>query len=165
MLLGNAACMEHWGHVVKIVFRAFRLVLELPDFYRKFLQAVCAQLMFDEARLDTSILDFDPDLRDDLKLLLITFKSRLSEQLLAEGSRLTDEQNEVGKAFDELETYLWKWGWDLRKNYVRSGKVQLEDGEMVDAELKDFQAEDERGEYAPVVVELEDGREKDLISF
>ena len=35
---------------------------------------------------------------------------------------------------------------------------------QVDAELKDFEAEDERGEYAPVVVEMdEDGRERDLI--
>jgi hypothetical protein len=37
---------------------------------------------------------------------------------------------------------------------------------QVDAELKDFEAEDERGEYAPVVVDMdEDGRERDLIRF
>jgi hypothetical protein len=35
---------------------------------------------------------------------------------------------------------------------------------QVDAELKDFEAEDERGEFAPQVVELDDdGRERDLI--
>lgn len=43
---------------------------------------------------------------------------------------------------------------------------RLEDGEWVDAELKDFQEEDERGEWAPAVVELdEDGREKGLMRF
>jgi A1 cistron-splicing factor AAR2 len=37
---------------------------------------------------------------------------------------------------------------------------------MIDAELKDFEAEDERGEFRPVMVELdEDGREKGLITF
>jgi A1 cistron-splicing factor AAR2 len=37
---------------------------------------------------------------------------------------------------------------------------------MVDAELKDFEAEDERGEYAPTIVELDDnGREKGLFSL
>lgn len=42
-------------------------------------------------------------------------------------------------------------------------QVQLEDGEFVDAELKDFEAEDERGEFAPQVVELdEQGREMGL---
>jgi A1 cistron-splicing factor AAR2 len=66
--------------------------------------------------------------------------------LLAEGKNLTDQQSEVGKAFDALEAWLCKWDWDLRGNYVRSGKIQLEDGEWVDAELRDFEAEDERGE-------------------
>jgi len=113
----------------------------------------------------SSILDYDPDLRTDFKMLLITFKSRLNEQLLAQGSDLTDQQSAVGKAFEELESWLWRWGWDLRGNYVRSGKIQLEDGEFVDVELKDFQAEDERGEYAPVVVLDEQGREDDLIKF
>lgn len=37
---------------------------------------------------------------------------------------------------------------------------------MVDAELKDFEAEDERGEFSPVVVELDElGRERGLIKF
>lgn len=45
-------------------------------------------------------------------------------------------------------------------------QIQLEDGEFVDAELKDFEAEDERGEFAPAVVELDEhGREKGLFSF
>jgi A1 cistron-splicing factor AAR2 len=141
-------------------------VLELPVFYCKFIQAVHAELVFDEAAMHgSSILDYDPDLRTDFKMLLITFKSRLNEQLLAQGSDLTDQQSAVGKAFEELESWLWRWGWDLRGNYVRSGKIQLEDGEFVDVELKDFQAEDERGEYAPVVVLDEQGREDDLIKL
>ncbi len=79
---------------------------------------------------------------------------------------MTDEQKQVGEAFEALESWLWKWGWDLRGNYLRSGKIQLEDGELVDAELKDFEAEDERGEYAPVIVDLEeDGRETGLIRW
>ena len=42
-------------------------------------------------------------------------------------------------------------------------QVQLEDGEFVDAEMKDFEAEDERGEFAPQVVELDEaGRERGL---
>jgi A1 cistron-splicing factor AAR2 len=37
---------------------------------------------------------------------------------------------------------------------------------MVDAELKDFEAEDERGEYRAQIVELDElGREKGLIKF
>lgn len=166
MTLGNFACLEQWANIVKVLFRGYKLALDYPEFFCKVIEAVHAQLIYDESGFDSSILDHDPGLEDDLKLLLTTFKSRLNEQLLSRGSNLTDEQNQVGKAFEEFESWLWKWGWDLRGNYVRSGKVQLEDGEYVDAELEDFEAEDERGEYAPTVVALDDdGRESGLIRF
>jgi A1 cistron-splicing factor AAR2 len=111
------------------MLKAYRLVLELPVFYCKFIQAIHAEFMFDDAVMSGgSILDYEPDLRNELKTLLITFKSRLNEQLLAQGSDLTEQQSAVGKAFEALESWLWKWGWDLRGNYVRSGKIQLEDG-------------------------------------
>jgi A1 cistron-splicing factor AAR2 len=118
------------------MFKAYRLVLELPVFYCKFIQAVHAELMFDEAAMSGgSILDYEPDLRNEFKMLLITFKSRLNEQLLAQGSDLSDQQSAVGKTFEALESWLWRWGWDLRGNYVRSGKIQLEDGGTYKTEL------------------------------
>jgi len=123
MILGNVACMEHWAHIVKVVFRAFRLAVDFPKFFRKLIEAVHTQFIYDEEGLEGSILDHDPSLTDDLRMILTVFKSRLNEMLLAQRGDLTAEQNEVGKAFEELESWLWKWGWDLRGNYVRSGKV------------------------------------------
>ncbi|KAL2068118.1 hypothetical protein VTL71DRAFT_16216 [Oculimacula yallundae] len=168
MMLGNIACMEHWAHIVKIMFRAYRLVMDLPALFRKFIQAVHAQFVYDGVGFEGSILDADSGLEHELKHLLTVFKSRLDEQLLQAKTRLTPEQKSVGDAFAEFESFLWKWrgGWDLRGNYVRSGQIQLEDGEFVDAELQDFEAEDERGEFAPAVVQLDDdGREIGRVSF
>jgi len=144
MILGNAACMEHWAHIIRTIFRAFRLAVVEPVFFRKVIEAVHAQFIYDDS-LTASIFDHDSSLESDLKLLLTTFKSRLNEQLLAQGSYLSNDQSAVGRAFEEFESWLWKWDWDLRGNYVRAGKIQLEDGEYVDAEMKDFEAEDERG--------------------
>ena len=123
MILGNVACMEQWAHIVKVVFRAFRLALDYPQFFRKLIEAVHVQFIYDEEGLEGSILDHDPTLSDDLRMILTVFKSRLNEQLLAQRGDLTVEQNEVGTAFENLEAWLWKWNWDLRGNYVRSGKV------------------------------------------
>lgn len=82
------------------------------------------------------------------------------------GDTLTQDQQKVGSAFEALEAWLWKWDWDLRGNYLRSGKLQLEDGEYVDADLEDLEDEDERGEFAPVVVELDNqGRESGLFRW
>lgn len=167
MILGNLACMEHWGHVVKVVFKAFRLTLDSPVFFKKFIKAVHIQLIYDNTGIDGSIFDHDGNLADDLKTTLVTFKSRFNEIFLAQET-LSNDQKAVAQTFEEFESFLWKYndGWDLRGHYVRSGKFQLEDGEYVDAELSAFQAEDERGEYAPAMVELdEDGREKGLIRF
>ncbi|KAL3425587.1 AAR2 protein [Phlyctema vagabunda] len=164
MCLGNAACLEHWAHIVKHVFRAYKLSVDSPGLMEKFIRTLLAQLTYDE-RFDESILD-SSGLREELRMMLTVFKARLNELLLSLNEELKPAHISVGKAFGELEAWLWKWNWDLRANYVRSGKVQLEDGEVIDAELKDFEAEDERGEYAPVVVELdEDGREKGLIQL
>ncbi|EHK99553.1 hypothetical protein M7I_4564 [Glarea lozoyensis 74030] len=155
MLLGNIACMEQWAHIVKTMFRAFDLVLQMPDFVRKFIEAVHAQFSYDDEGLEGSILDHDPNLSEDLKLVLTTFKARLNEMLLERGSSITKEQTAVGTAFGDLETLLWKWEWDLRADYVRSGKYQTEDGQWIDAELKEFQAEDERGPYSGIKVDPE----------
>jgi A1 cistron-splicing factor AAR2 len=113
------------------LFQAFRLALDLPLFFRKVIEAVHAQFIYDHDALDGSILDHDPNLPGELKMLLTIFKSRLNEQLIAQGSNITADQEAVGQAFESLESWLWKWNWDLRGNYVRSGQIQLEDGEWV----------------------------------
>lgn len=57
-------------------------------------------------------------------------------------------------------------GWDLHVDYLRKGKVMMEDGEEVEVEMAELQAEDERGEWAPEVVELDEhGRQRDLVSW
>lgn len=169
MILGNSACQEHWAHVVRTVFKAYRLTIDEPIFFAKFITAFHAQLMYNETGFEegASILDVDANLRDDLKITLTIFKSRLSEKLLAQGNDITPEHAAVGTAFDALVAFLWRWDWDLRGNYVRKGNVQLEDGTVIeDMELTELEAEDERGEWAPQVVALDDeGREVGLIRF
>ena len=81
--------------------------------------------------MDSSILDHDENLPTDLKMILTIFKSRLNELLMVQGSDITPDQSAVGQAFEEFESWLWGWDWDLRGNYVRSGQIQLEDGEFV----------------------------------
>ena len=122
-----------------------------------------------------------------LRRALTTYRARLEEMKGA--SARADEKNEnkdrdgdgggkeemvvgleeVATAFADLEAYLGRRrGWDLRADaYLRSGDLMLEDGEVVrDVELDEFADEDERGEFAPVVVGLDElGRQTDLVSW
>lgn len=167
MHLGNYSCLEQWWYYATlIIFRSYRLVLIRPALVLRLIQTLHAQLIYNDRYLEgSSILDTMPDNAKRLQRALTVYKSRLNEQLLSLGDKCTEEQGAVGEAFSAFESWLWRFGWDLRGDYVRSGKVMLEDGEVVDAELSDFESEDERGEFAAVVVDVdENGRPTDLVS-
>ncbi|KMU89999.1 AAR2 family protein [Coccidioides immitis H538.4] len=86
-----------------------------------------------------------------LKSLLIKFKKSVDE------SEASGEMR-VKKEFARLENWIKsKYGWELsRRSIVRRGMLELEDGEQVEMELSGAEEEDETGEYAPVIVDLEE---------
>ncbi|KAM0818170.1 putative AAR2 protein [Seiridium cardinale] len=167
MHLGNYSCLEQWWYYTTlIVFQSYHLAIERPGLALRLIQTFHAQLVYNERYLEgSSILDTVPENAKRLQKALTVYKSRLNEKLLSLGDKCTEEQRAVGEAFAAVESWLWRFGWDLRGDYVRSGKVMLEDGEVVDAELSDFESEDERGDYAAVVVDMdENGRPTDFVS-
>jgi A1 cistron-splicing factor AAR2 len=90
MTLGNVACQEQWAVIVKKLFRAYKLALTQPVFLRKAIEALHAQLMYDDVAFENcSIFDVESGLRKELKNILITFKVRAalltSQSLESEG--------------------------------------------------------------------------------
>ncbi|KAK6189264.1 hypothetical protein LQW54_013452 [Pestalotiopsis sp. IQ-011] len=167
MHLGNYSCLEQWWHyTTMVIFRSYQLATHRPALVSRLIQTVHAQLVYNERYLEGAlILDSSPEQARRLQRGLTVYKSRLNEQLISATNEVTPEQAAVGEAFSALESWLWRLGWDLRGDYVRSGKVMLEDGEVIDAELSDFESEDERGEFAAVVVDIdENGRPTDFVS-
>ncbi|MBE3041329.1 hypothetical protein IMZ48_01840, partial [Candidatus Bathyarchaeota archaeon] len=159
-----ASCVLQWWHVVLRVFlRAYRLAATKPFLAAKFLRALAAQLTYDETRLEGSVFDFGPGLPRELRLGLMVYKRRLDEILRDDPSA---SQLDVGVAFSEVEAVVVGFGWDLRGDYVRAGRVMLEDGEEVEVEMDELEDEDERGEFAATVVETDEGgRPRDLVSW
>ncbi|KAL6859319.1 AAR2 domain-containing protein [Trichoderma novae-zelandiae] len=165
--LGNHACIQQWWHMVlRLVLRAFLLPELRPVLATKLLQAIAAQLGYSSRWLDESILDPNEPNSNDLRLALIIYKRRLDEVLEGLGDEATAQQLAVGTSFAKIESEVVGLGWDLDGDYLRKGKVMMEDGEEVDVEMAELQAEDERGEWAPEIVELdEQGRQRDLVSW
>ncbi|KAI4870880.1 hypothetical protein F4820DRAFT_147650 [Hypoxylon rubiginosum] len=166
--LGNHALLEQWWfYATRVVFRSYALAVRRPRLALALVQTFHAQLLYDGLYLDDpSVLDAFPEHARALQRALVTYKARLDEHLLSLADRISPAQHAVGAAFADLEAFLWRRGWDLRGDYVRSGNLMLEDGEVVQAELSDFEDEDERGEFAPALVELDDkGRETGLLSW
>lgn len=168
MHLGNDSCIQQWWHMLlKLILRAYLLPARRPVLAAAFIRSLAAQLSYSTSWLDGSVLDYADSQTRDLRLALTVYKRRLDELLLGLGTHISPDQLSVGTAFAGLEaTVVSELDWDLRGDYLRRGNVMMEDGEQVELEVTDFEAEDERGEWAPEVVQLdESGRQRDLVSW
>ena len=166
MHLGNESCVHQWWHAILTIFlRAPNLAVRLPNLCLGLIETLTAQLAYDASRLDGSVFEFGADYAETLRLSLIVYKRRLHDLLPHAGE--DERETSILKAFARLEALVVSaLGWDLSGEYVRRGKMSLEDGEEVEVELAELEAEDERGEYAPAVVDLDgEGRQKDLVSW
>lgn len=100
--------------------------------------------------VDGGLFDLSDDGAGLLKGLLMGFRRAVDDLFKERESRVRDE-------LEELEDFLrTQYGWELSDSYVRRGMLELEDGEQVEMEISDLEGEDERGEYAPVIVDLGD---------
>ncbi|KAK3374863.1 AAR2 protein-domain-containing protein [Podospora didyma] len=171
--LGNAACLEQWWNLVlKIVLRSYKLCLWRPALCCSMLKTLHAQLVYTEDYVDIShqengharapptegpsserlLFQFKPQNRRKLHKALALYKHQLNEMLLGEGNQIKPEQVATGQAFENLEAWLYRRGWDLRSGDVGDGEV--------------ISADDSDDDDAPVIVELdEDGHEVGLVSF
>ncbi|RDA94553.1 hypothetical protein CP533_2723 [Ophiocordyceps camponoti-saundersi (nom. inval.)] len=165
--LGNDACIQQWWFVVvRIFLRAHRLIDERPEFVARILDALNAQLCHSNYCLDASMLDSNEAQRRELQVSLIVYRSRMKETIDAWLSSNSPSLAAAALAFVKLEAAVTHMGWDLDDNYLRRGNVMLEDGSEVELDLDELEAEDERGEFAPEVVEFDEhGRQIGLVSW
>ncbi|KAI1815867.1 A1 cistron-splicing factor [Poronia punctata] len=155
MHLGNQPCLEQWFFLLtQLILRCYDLPLHRPRLARSLIQTFHAQLLYNDAYLEGDVFDLlSGSSERSLRIALTKYKARLDEKF---GDLTTDDQSTVSLAFSSLESYVQtKRGWDIQGNYVKTGNMTLEDGEVVQLDLPDFEDDDETGEYAPVVLTLD----------
>lgn len=166
--LGNDSCMQQWWHMLlQLVLKAYLLPIRRPELAADLLRTLAAQLSYSADWLDESIIEYGESQARDLRLALTVYKRRLDELLTGLGSAATPAQLGAGAALSRVEAIVAdSLGWDMKGSFLRRGTVMMEDGEQVELETTDLQDEDERGEWAPEVVELDEGgRQRDLVSW
>ncbi|KAI9673418.1 MAG: hypothetical protein M1817_002880 [Caeruleum heppii] len=148
LTLGNYSCLEQWKRLLNLVLTCQTAAKERSDLFARVLQVLRLQLQHCDD-VEGGLFDLSDEGGSMLKQLLRTFRRGLDEVFDSQPSPVKDH-------FAELEAYLRTGhGWELGDSYVRSGLLELEDGERVEMDMNDLEDEDERGEYAPVVVDLE----------
>lgn len=145
----NFSCLEQWKRLLSLILTCRAAIKARETFFRDVLQLLRLHLRrCDDVEGGLFEMDGD-DGGEFLRKLLIGFKRNVDEVFDGSGSMVKSE-------LDELEKCVKEFGWELRREaIVRKGMLQLEDGEQVEMELNDSDPDEETGEYAPVVVDLE----------
>ena len=149
LTVANYSCLQEWKRVVGLVLTCKSLVKEREEWFTRFLEQLRRQLARGDD-VEGGLFDMSDEGGGYLKELLKGFKRNLEVTF--------DEDNgeEVKEALKNLECFLKaEYGWELSDSFVRRGLLELEDGEQVEMEMDELLGEDERGEYAPVVVDLD----------
>lgn len=149
LTLANYSCLEEWKRCLGLVLQCAEIVQRQQAFFVKALRLLRLQL-HRSADVEGGLFDLGADNGDLLRNWLVQFRRTLDQQFPAKNDGKVLKQSMV-----ELEsTFQDMFSWQLDNNYVHRGQVELEDGETVELEMPPDQ-DDEQGEYAPEVVDLE----------
>lgn len=165
--LGNDACIHQWWYMVlRLYLRAYRLVVTRLKLAGSILRTIAAQLAHNITWVDGSMLDNSEPNARKLRVALVIFKRRMNEYFVGTNRDGNIDRATVKVAFSMIESAVSQLGWDIRTEYLRKGKLRLEDGEELELDLSDLEDEDERGEWAPKIIELDEyGRQIGLVSL
>jgi A1 cistron-splicing factor AAR2 len=150
LTLNNYSCMEQWKRIFQMFLTSKVDIRKRHLLFSTFLETLKMQLKHcDDA--EGGLFDFADEGGALLRNTLMGFKRGMEDEYGEDGPP------DVEDAFEDFESFVNdQYGWSFSDSYVRSGLLELEDGEKVDMELNDLEGEDERGEYAPTVVDLGD---------
>ena len=149
LTVANYSCLEEWKRCVGLVLTCKRAARDKTRWFTLFLVLLKKQLKRCED-VEDGLFDMSDEGGGQLKKWLKGFKTTIGE-IFGE-----DEGEDLRREMGALEAFLkTEYGWELGNEFVRKGILELEDGEQVYAETNEMEGEDERGEYAPVVVELD----------
>lgn len=151
LTLMNYSCLQQWKRLLGLLLTCRSAIKDRELFLRDVLRLLLLQLKRCDD-LEGGFFEVDSDEGGEfLRKLLIKFSASVGEVV---GGAESAVKVELAKLEDWVKS---EFGWELQhESFVRRGMLQLEDGEQVEMEMSDDEDE-ETGEYAPLVVDLEDG--------
>lgn len=158
LTLNNHSCLEQWKRILGLVFTCVEVVEDRPEFFVRVIRTLRLQLVHCQDA-EGGLFDLQDEAGNVLKVLLRRFRKGL-EHIAGMGKQ------DVLEELDELEEYLKEeFGWFLNESFVRSGVLELEDGEQILMDMNQQEDDvegDEDGEFAPVIVDLTEEQRRAL---
>lgn len=155
LTLNNNSCLEQWKRLLQLIFTCRQAIKERSHLFVELLRTLRIQLAHC-ADVEGELFDLRENGGGFLKPLFTRFRNNLDD---FDGKWKADLVDEL----EDLQNFLKKeFGWELDGSYVKRGMLELEDGEQVEMDVNDADEDDERGEYAPTVVDLTPAQWKEL---
>ncbi|RJE25611.1 AAR2 family [Aspergillus sclerotialis] len=151
LTLMNYSCLQQWKRLLGLLLTCRTAIKDRELFFRDVLKLLLLQLQRCDD-LEGGFFEVDSDEGGEfLRKLLIKFSMYVGEIVGGEESAV---KTELARLEDWVKS---EFGWELQPEpIVRRGMLQLEDGEQVEMEISGNEDE-ETGEYAPLVVDLDEG--------
>lgn len=147
LTLNNFSCLEQWKRILSLLFTCRQAVASNSEIFVQAIESLMLQLLHCKVS-DSELIDLADECGSLLKDLLVRFRKGLRG---LPGIGVQDVEDRL----DDLEQYLeTEHGWKLGGTFVKTGVLELEDGELVRMDTTAFDEEDETGEYAPQIVDL-----------
>ena len=147
LTLNNWSCLEQWKRILTLLFTCKLAVPTRLDLFVRAIATLRLQLQHCKDA-EGGLIDLADEGGSLLKELLIRFRRGLEG---FDGIAVGDVVDEL----DDLKAYLRdEHGWQFGGSFVRSGMLELEDGEQVRVDTTAYDEDDEAGEFAPQIVDL-----------
>lgn len=148
LTLNNWSCFEQWKRLLALLLTCRAAVATRPELFVDAIAALRLQLQHCRDA-EGGLIDMADEGGSLLKDLLVRFRKGIEEVQAVVGVR------DVVDELDDLEALLKEeYGWQFGGSFVKSGVLELEDGERVRMDTTAFDEDDETGEYAPQIVDL-----------
>ncbi|KAI5288181.1 hypothetical protein KEM52_001273 [Ascosphaera acerosa] len=153
LTLMNYSCMEQWKRILSLLFSCRKALMDRGAFYVEAIAVLILQLRHCDD-VEGGLFEVADEGNNFLRRVLSGFTD------IVDGLDADADVAEVRASAERLRLAAEElFQWELRKQFtVRRGILHLEDGEEVEMDVGDVEEDEESGEYAPVVVDLDESR-------
>ncbi|KAF3388623.1 hypothetical protein F1880_003335 [Penicillium rolfsii] len=146
----NFSCLQQWKRLLELILTSRRAILDREAFMSEVLRLLLRQLKRCDD-VEGGLFEIDGDEGGEFLRNLLTKLRRSTDEVVPKGT-----ESMVKTELDKLEAWVKEeYDWELKRDaIVRRGMLQLEDGEEVEMDMEDNDADEETGEYAPMIVDL-----------
>jgi A1 cistron-splicing factor AAR2 len=149
----NFSCLQQWKRLLELILTCRRAIVDREEFMSEVVRLLLRQLERCDD-VEGGLFEIDGDEGGAFLRNLLTKLRRSVDEVVGTGA-----ESKVKTELDKLEAWVKEeYDWELkRESIVRRGMLQLEDGEEVEMDMDDNDEDEETGEYAPLVVDLDEG--------